>query len=113
MCCNLLNKYFKYHFAESKYFDFWKKVRDIKRISRVVRGISITGTSLQKDIVGNVIQEWLQGWLDKNKIFYSVNKNSQMPPDFFLSEDKTKSLLEVKAFNRSASPGFLCTCERR
>ena len=37
----------------------------------------------QKDIVGNVIQEWLQGWLDKNKIFYSVNKNSQMPPDFF------------------------------
>ena len=60
----------------------------------------------QKDIVGNVIQEWLQGWLDKNKIFYSVNKNSQMPPDFFLSEDKTKNLLEVKAFNRSASPGF-------
>lgn len=60
----------------------------------------------QKDIVGNVIQEWLQGWLDKNKIFYSVNQNSQMPPDFFLSEDKTKNLLEVKAFNRSASPGF-------
>ena len=60
----------------------------------------------QKDIVGNVIQEWLQGWLDKNKIFYSVNPNSQMPPDFFLSEDKTKNLLEVKAFNRNASPGF-------
>ena len=60
----------------------------------------------QKDIVGNMIQEWLQGWLDKNKIFYSVNPNSQMPPDFFLSEDKTKNLLEVKAFNRNASPGF-------
>ena len=60
----------------------------------------------QKDIVGNVIQEWLQGWLDKNKIFYTVNENSQMPPDFFLSEDKTKNLLEVKAFNRNASPGF-------
>ncbi len=60
----------------------------------------------QKDIVGNVIQEWLQGWLDKNKIFYSVNPNSQMPPDFFLSKDKTKNLLEVKAFNRNASPGF-------
>jgi len=79
----------------------------------------------QKDVVGNIIQEWLQGWLDKrgieyalndnsqmppdffkNKIFYSVNPNSQMPPDFFLSEDKTKNLLEVKAFNRNASPGF-------
>ncbi len=30
-----------------------------------------------------------------------------MPPDFFLNpDDKTKNLLEVKAFNRSASPGF-------
>ena len=60
----------------------------------------------QKDVVGSVIQEWLQGWMDKNKIFYSVNENSQMPPDFFLSEDKTKNLLEVKAFNWNASPGF-------
>lgn len=30
-----------------------------------------------------------------------------MPPDFFLNpENKTEDLLEVKAFNRSASPGF-------
>lgn len=67
-------------------------------------GVNITVK--QKDVVGNIIQEWLQGWFDKNKIFYSVNKNSQMPPDFFLSEDKTKNLLEVKAFNINASPGF-------
>lgn len=33
--------------------------------------------------------------------------NTQMPPDFFLNpDDKTTDLLEVKAFNRSASPGF-------
>lgn len=61
----------------------------------------------QKDVVGNIIQEWLQGWFDKRKIEYAVNDNTQMPPDFFLnSNDHTKDLLEVKAFNRSASPGF-------
>ena len=61
----------------------------------------------QKDIVGNVIQEWLEGWLKKRGVEYAVNLNSQMPPDFFLDvKDKTKGLLEVKAFNHEASPGF-------
>lgn len=61
----------------------------------------------QKDVVGNIIQEWLQGWLDRRGIDYSVNDNTQMPPDFFLNpDDETVGLLEVKAFNRNASPGF-------
>lgn len=61
----------------------------------------------QKDVVGNIIQEWLQGWLEKRGIDYAPSENTQMPPDFFLNpDDKTKGLLEVKAFNRSASPGF-------
>ena len=61
----------------------------------------------QKDVVGNIMQEWLQGWLDKNDIEYAPSENSQMPPDFYLNpDDKTKGLLEVKAFNRNGSPGF-------
>lgn len=61
----------------------------------------------QKDVVGNIIQEWLEGWLKENHIAYSSNPNSQMPPDIFLDPDNhTKDLLEVKAFNYSASPGF-------
>ncbi len=61
----------------------------------------------QRDVVGNIIQEWLQGWLDKRGIEYAPSENTQMPPDFFLNpDDRTKDLLEVKAFNRSASPGF-------
>lgn len=61
----------------------------------------------QKDVVGNIIQEWLEGWLKKNKIRFSSNPNSQMPPDIFLNpEDKTTDLLEVKAFNYEATPGF-------
>lgn len=61
----------------------------------------------QKDVVGNIIQEWLQGWFDKRGIVYAPSENTQMPPDFFLNpDDLTKDLLEVKAFNRAASPGF-------
>lgn len=61
----------------------------------------------QKDVVGNIIQEWLQGWFDKRGVEYAPSENTQMPPDFFLNpSDKKRDLLEVKAFNRSASPGF-------
>lgn len=61
----------------------------------------------QKDVVGNLIQEWLGGWFVKRDIEHALGENSQMPPDFFLdTADRTKELLEVKAFNRSASPGF-------
>ena len=61
----------------------------------------------QKDVVGNIIQEWLQGWLEKRGIEYAPSENTQMPPDFFLNpDDLTKNLLEVYAFKRSASPGF-------
>lgn len=61
----------------------------------------------QRDVVGNIIQEWLQGWLEKRGIEYAPNENTQMPPDFFLNPaDREKDLLEVKAFNRNQSPGF-------
>jgi type II restriction enzyme len=61
----------------------------------------------QRDVVGNIIQEWVQGWLDKRGIEYALSQNTQMPPDFYLNPDnKTSDMLEIKAFNRSAGPGF-------
>lgn len=61
----------------------------------------------QKDVVGNIIQEWVLGWLQKRGVEYAPSTNTQMPPDFYLDpDDLTKNLLEVKAFNRTASPGF-------
>ena len=61
----------------------------------------------QRDVVGNIIQEWLEGWLKKNNIAFDSNPNTQMPPDFFLNpDDHTVDLLEVKAFNYYASPCF-------
>lgn len=61
----------------------------------------------QKDVVGNIIQEWLEGWLRHNNIPFASNPNSQMPPDIFLNpDDETSNQLEVKAFNYEATPGF-------
>lgn len=61
----------------------------------------------QKDVVGNIMQEWVEGWLKNNGIEFSTNTNTQMPPDLYLDpNDKTRNLLEVKAFNYKASPGF-------
>lgn len=36
----------------------------------------------QRDVVGNILQEWVQGWLDKRGIDYALGINTQMPPDF-------------------------------
>lgn len=61
----------------------------------------------QRDVVGNIMQEWLEGWLKKNKVEYALNDNTQMPPDFYLNpDDKKEDLLEIKAFNYKSSPGF-------
>lgn len=61
----------------------------------------------QRDVVGNIMQEWLEGWLQHNGVEFASNPNTQMPPDVFLNpDDKTKDLLEIKAFNYRSSPGF-------
>ena len=44
----------------------------------------------QRDVVGNIMQEWIEGWLKKNNIDYSLNDNTQMPPNFYLDPEKRK-----------------------
>lgn len=61
----------------------------------------------QRDVVGNIMQEWLEGWLKKNNVEYALNDNTQMPPDFYLNpSNKKEDLMEIKAFNYKSSPGF-------
>ena len=61
----------------------------------------------QRDVVGNIMQEWVEGWLKKNGIDYALNDNTQMPPDFYLNPDnKKEGLMEIKAFNYRRGPGF-------
>lgn len=30
----------------------------------------------QKDVVGNIMQEWVEGWLNKNNVEYALNDNT-------------------------------------
>ena len=61
----------------------------------------------QKDVVGNIIQEWLAGWLKSRDVDFAINANTQMPPDIYLNpDDKTKDLMEIKAFYHKGAPGF-------
>ena len=73
-------------------------------------GFNLGGVELivkRKDVIGNIIQEWLEEWLDSRDIEFDANPNQQMPPDVFLNrEDHTQDLLEIKAFNYESSPGF-------
>lgn len=64
-------------------------------------------TVKRKDVVGNILQEWFEGWLKERGIEFLPNPNTQMPPDVFLDiNDNTKARLEIKAYNTDASPGF-------
>ncbi|MDR1737039.1 MAG: NgoBV family restriction endonuclease [Oscillospiraceae bacterium] len=68
-------------------------------------GVGITVR--QKDVVGNIMQEWVRGWLERKDIDFELSQNTQMPPDFYLNPDnKQENLLEVKAFDNERGPGF-------
>ncbi len=61
----------------------------------------------QRDVVGNIMQEWMEGWFKKNGIEFALNDNTQMPPDFYLDpQNKKQDLLEIKAFYYKRGPGF-------
>lgn len=82
------------------------KILDVKGQIKFYLG-NVNIVVKQRDVVGNIMQEWLEGWLKQNEVLYKLNSNTQMPPDFYLNpDDLTSELLEVKAFNYDASPGF-------
>ncbi len=74
--------------------------------------ISFTLNNLQvkvndKNIIGNIIQDWLAQWFRHNSIDFSEASSTQEFPDFYLNgKDLTSGLLEIKAFDTSASANF-------
>lgn len=61
-------------------------------------------TVKQNNIVGNIIEEWLDNWMTANNIPHMHNP-SQSSPDFWLNTDNLESdWLEVKSF--TGSPNF-------
>lgn len=58
----------------------------------------------QNNVVGNILEEWIEKWLQKNNIPHKYNRG-QSSPDFWLNlEDDTEDWLEVKSF--TGSPNF-------
>ncbi len=57
----------------------------------------------QNDIIGNALQEWLGQVLKDNDIYFKPAKG-QTFPDFYLGEDSTKNLCEMKTFYKA--PNF-------
>ena len=58
------------------------------------------------DTVGKSLQEWLKEYLRSQDYYFTEPENTQAFPDFFLSEDRTIDLLEIKSFHYSATPAF-------
>lgn len=60
-----------------------------------------------KDVVGNIIENWVKDWMEANDIEYEPNPNTQTKPDIYINPgDHTTGLLEIKAFDYSAAPNF-------
>ena len=59
------------------------------------------------DTVGQSLQSWLKQYMINKKIIFMEMDNTQEFPDFILDPlDRENNLLEVKAFNYNAGPGF-------
>lgn len=60
-----------------------------------------------RDVIGNILQNWLEEYFKKNNIEFDVPGNSQEFPDFYLKKENGKSdLLEIKTFDTDRGPNF-------
>ena len=61
----------------------------------------------RRDIVGDVIQKWVEEFLSRSRIEFLANPKVNMPPDIYLNPNNLRERwLEIKAFNREDSPRF-------
>jgi len=61
----------------------------------------------ERNVVGNIIQDWIGEWLKRNGISFEMPDNTQDFPDFFLDvNDKKNNLLEIKSFDFDRSANF-------
>lgn len=79
--------------------------RQVGVISFNLAGVSVKINTT--DTVGITLQAWLKQYLTDNNYYFSEPANTQEFPDFYLDNTEAhKHMLEVKAFNYNATPGF-------
>ena len=70
---------------------------------------NLAGVSIKvdtTDAVGTILQLWVKQWMINNNIYFREQENTQKFPDFFLDENDSNNLLEIKAFNFENTPAF-------
>lgn len=61
----------------------------------------------RRDVIGDVIQDWVCELLERTRITFVENPLRNKPPDIYLNpKDLRSNWLEIKAFNRSNNPRF-------
>ena len=61
----------------------------------------------EANAIGDLFQEWLGSWFEKNNVDVNSNIYTQEPPDFYIiPQDRTKGWLEIKTFVDGRSPAF-------
>ena len=82
-----------------------KIVEEQGKILFSLKDVSIIVKS--RDVIGNILQNWLEEWLKKRGAKFGTPNNSQEFPDIYLNtKDTTKDLLEVKSFDLDAGANF-------
>lgn len=67
--------------------------------------LDVKAEGINPDVVGSMLQTWLENWMKKKNYYFKVQQDTQKRPDIFLKKNsKTEGLLEVKAFYKS--PAF-------
>jgi len=94
--------------AQQLYDNLKDKANIIGKSGKI--NFSLLGVAIHvktRNVVGDILQSWLEEWFIKNSIDYEIKENSQDWPDFYLNPDnKNASILEVKSFDRDRSPNF-------
>lgn len=74
--------------------------------SIIINYAGFTVNYLNKDIIGNSLQEWLPVWFKRKGVKVVSNEKTQEFPDFFLEFEDLTHAVEVKCWNYEANPGF-------
>ncbi|NCB03204.1 MAG: NgoBV family restriction endonuclease [Spirochaetia bacterium] len=75
----------------------------IGKIVITLNGINVT--IKKNDIIGNALQEWLEGFLVSHDIYFRPQPLQEFP-DLYLGESNTQNLCEMKTFYGPRRPAF-------
>lgn len=91
-------------YSAQQVFDKLQKQLKKNNVGKITFNLSdFPITVQQNNVVGNILEEWLDKWMTQKKIDHVYNR-SQSSPDFWLSKTQDNdSWLEIKSFTDNAN----------